>query len=77
MLNHRLQAGTPAGVRICRVWFPVVSLVPSSTTGWELSSLRDEEAGVGREGASTERRVSGACLFGGGLVGALRAQREL
>jgi hypothetical protein len=27
--NHRLQAGTPCGVRICWVWFPVVSLVDS------------------------------------------------
>ena len=82
---------------------PVVSLVPSSTTGYELASLRDEEAGEGertvltvltrahgrdgrdgrdgrgrdgrgrdgrdgRDGRGRERR---------GLVGALRAQREL
>jgi hypothetical protein len=33
LLNHRLQAGTPCGVRICGVWFPAVSLVPSSTAG--------------------------------------------
>ena len=33
LLNHRLQAGTSAGVRFHFVWFPVVSLVPSSTTG--------------------------------------------
>ena len=33
LLNHRIQACTPTGVRICGVWFPVVSLVPSSTTG--------------------------------------------
>jgi hypothetical protein len=24
LLNYRLQAGTPAGVRCCGVWFPVV-----------------------------------------------------
>jgi hypothetical protein len=29
LLDHRLQAGTPCGVRICWVWFPVVSLVAS------------------------------------------------
>jgi hypothetical protein len=28
-LNHRLQAGTPAGVRYHLVWVPVVSLVDS------------------------------------------------
>jgi hypothetical protein len=33
LLNHRLKAGTPCGVRICGVWFPAVSLVPSSTAG--------------------------------------------
>ena len=33
LLNHRLQAGIPGGVRVCGVWCPVVSLVPSSTTG--------------------------------------------
>ena len=30
------------------VWFPVVALVPSSTAGYRLSSLRDE-VGEGRE----------------------------
>ncbi len=49
LLNHRLQAGTPAGVRICGVGLPVVSLVDSLTTGYEPSSLRDEEVGEGRE----------------------------
>jgi hypothetical protein len=29
LLNHRLQAGTPAGVRFCRARFPAVSLVDS------------------------------------------------
>jgi hypothetical protein len=33
LLNYRLQAGTPAGVRFGLGWLPVVSLVPSSTTG--------------------------------------------
>ena len=47
LLNHRLQAGTPAGVQFCGAWFPVVSLVPSSTTGYGPSSLRDDEAGGG------------------------------
>ena len=28
-LNHRLKAGTPAGVRYHLVWFPAVSLVAS------------------------------------------------
>ena len=46
LLNHRLQAGTPGGVRFHLVWFPVVSLVPSSTTGYEPSSLRDEETSM-------------------------------
>jgi hypothetical protein len=47
LLNHRLQAGTPAGVRICGVWFPVVSLVPRSTAGYRLASLRDARVGCG------------------------------
>ncbi len=29
LLNHRLQAGTPAGVRFGLVWLPAVSLVAS------------------------------------------------
>ncbi|RFC46971.1 MAG: hypothetical protein DVB22_003236 [Verrucomicrobia bacterium] len=29
LLNHRRQAGIPAGVRFLWVWFPVVSLVDS------------------------------------------------
>jgi hypothetical protein len=37
-----------AGVRFHLVWFPAVSLVPSSTAGYRLSSLRDE-VGEGRE----------------------------
>jgi hypothetical protein len=41
LLNYRLQAGTPPGVRCCGVWFPEVSLVPSSTSGYKLSFLRD------------------------------------
>ena len=41
-LNHRLQAGTPAGVRFHWAWIPVVSL--RSTTGYKPSSLRDEWA---------------------------------
>jgi hypothetical protein len=47
LLNHRLQAGTPAGVQFLGCEVPVVSLVPSSTTGYEPSSLRDEEVGEG------------------------------
>ena len=54
LLNHRLRAGTPAGVRSCGVWFPVVSRC--STTGYGPSSLRDDEAGVGGEAASWMRR---------------------
>ena len=41
------------------VWFPVVSLVPSSTTGCGLSSLRDEEAGgegAAEDGFAGEKR---------------------
>jgi hypothetical protein len=48
LLNHRLQAGTPCGVRMCGGGIPAVSLVPSSTAGYRLSSLRDE-VGEGRE----------------------------
>ena len=29
LLDHRLEAGTPCGVRFCWVWLPVVSLVDS------------------------------------------------
>jgi len=40
-----LRATPLPGMRFNLVRFPVVSLVPSSTTGFRPSSLRDEEAG--------------------------------
>jgi hypothetical protein len=75
-LNHRLQAGTPSGVRICGGresggvagrwgnWFwvgggiPAVSLVPSSTAGYRLSSRRDE-VGEGERGERCGEMVAG------------------
>jgi hypothetical protein len=45
-VRSRLVCRQVCGFHGIGVWFPVVSLVPSSTTGWELSSLRDEESSM-------------------------------
>jgi hypothetical protein len=48
-----------AGCEIVEWGLPVVSLVVSSTTGWELSSLRDGEAGEGSGGEFGASRAWG------------------
>jgi hypothetical protein len=53
-----------AGVRFHLVWFPAVSLVPSSTAGYRLSSLRDE---VGDEAGEADGGHGG--VLGGGEGG--------
>ncbi len=65
-----------AGVRFHLVWFPAVSLVPSSTAGYRLSSLRDE-VGEGSEPCGEMSKVDGMDGWDGtgglGFWGGLRA----